>query len=72
MGKLNVVRARLLKRAREETARRFTDLMVGLCQNNCGRRSAAPHPCPFKSDINDDATLCNCCEGCTQECADDI
>ena len=33
----------------------------------------APHPCPYKSDINDDnETLCNCCEGCAFECAQDI
>lgn len=31
------------------------------------------HTCPYKSDINDDdVTLCNCCEDCRQECADDI
>ena len=32
-----------------------------------------PHPCPFKSDVcDDDKTLCECCDDCTQECADDI
>lgn len=32
-----------------------------------------PHTCPYKSDVNgDDETLCRCCDGCSQECANDI
>lgn len=39
----------------------------------CGAGGIAMHPCPYRSDVNDDEdTLCNCCEGCTTECAEDI
>lgn len=46
----------------------------------CIRRDNTPvnvalpdHSCPFKREINDDSeSMCNCCEECTQECADDI
>lgn len=32
-----------------------------------------PHTCPYREDIhNDSETLCNCCEDCTQSCAEDI
>jgi len=31
------------------------------------------HSCPYKAEINDDATtLCNCCAACERECADDV
>jgi len=30
------------------------------------------HECPFKSEIDDDKTLCNCCSECTMRCADEI
>jgi hypothetical protein len=40
----------------------------------CGRNPASePHTCPYAADVHDDEeTLCNCCDECTQECADDI
>lgn len=39
----------------------------------CGNPGAAPHSCPYKSDVNDDSnTLCNCCDACEQNCRDDI
>jgi hypothetical protein len=32
-----------------------------------------PHTCPYAEEINDDSrTLCNCCDDCTSECADDV
>lgn len=52
--------------------------ILGRC--TCGKCSKQPpeyawelHPCPYKSDINDDPdTLCNCCPYCVSECAADI
>lgn len=33
-----------------------------------GKNEAQPmHTCPYK-EINDDESLCNCCDQCTQEC----
>lgn len=43
-----------------------------LC-SRCGDNYATePHPCPFAQEINDDDTMCTCCEACTNDCADDI
>lgn len=40
------------------------------CQKN---EAQDDHTCPFAGDIHDDhETLCNCCDQCTQDCADDI
>lgn len=41
--------------------------------DRCGSNSAQPiHSCPYNSDINDDdSEICNCCESCIQDCADD-
>jgi len=42
------------------------------CQN-CNGVAEPLHPCPFKDEVdNDDKTLCNCCQKCTQQCEDDI
>ena len=31
------------------------------------------HPCPYAQDIEDDnESLCNCCNSCTEDCALDI
>jgi hypothetical protein len=39
----------------------------------CGKPGKKPHPCPYRADINDDSkTLCNCCDACRRECAEDI
>lgn len=39
----------------------------------CGKPGQPDHTCPYASDINDDhETLCNCCDDCCGECADDI
>ena len=38
----------------------------------CGADGRDEHTCPFKTEINDDGSLCNCCEGCTEECAMEI
>jgi hypothetical protein len=44
--------------------------MCSRCEKNL---SEYPHTCPFASDIYDDnETLCDCCDDCTQQCADDI
>jgi hypothetical protein len=39
-----------------------------------GKKPGTPdHSCPYAEEINDDhETLCNCCDACQQECADDI
>lgn len=40
---------------------------------NCGNDGKKPHTCPFLSDVdNDIETKCNCCDKCTDQCADDI
>lgn len=30
------------------------------------------HPCPFKSEIHNDDTECNCCSDCQYQCSQDI
>jgi len=41
--------------------------------HNCGKEATEDHTCPYAEEINDDnETLCNCCEDCTQECVWDI
>ncbi len=45
-----------------------------VCQK-CGKPIARAdlHSCPFQADVHDDPTpVCNCCDDCAQECADDI
>ena len=41
------------------------------CQT-CGLIGEAPHTCPFKEDMNNDKTLCNCCTECQYQCCTDI
>lgn len=38
------------------------------------RNLAAPmHTCPYQVDVNDnDKFMCDCCDDCTTECADNI
>jgi hypothetical protein len=31
-----------------------------------------PHTCPYRYEVHDDETLCNCCESCEYECCQDI
>lgn len=31
-----------------------------------------PHPCPYKVELEDDHTLCQCCYDCKHECAQDV
>lgn len=38
----------------------------------CGHGVEEPHICPYQYDINNDSSLCTCCEGCQWECAKDI
>jgi hypothetical protein len=39
---------------------------------DCGNASSL-HTCPFAEEINNDSeSLCNCCNDCTHECAQDI
>ena len=42
------------------------------CQS-CNKNPAkTPHTCPFKTEINDDKSICNCCNECEKECCWDI
>jgi hypothetical protein len=46
------------------------EIMEDFCK--CGKLALPLHPCPYKADVNDDSeTLCNCCEKCMGNCADD-
>ena len=58
---------------RDETKR---NLPVTPCSgSHCRGKNAAKddHTCPYAEDVNDDAeTMCNCCDVCTEECANDI
>jgi hypothetical protein len=45
----------------------------GMCSRCHDEPARDPHLCPFAQDINDDQeTMCDCCEVCTQNCSDDI
>ncbi len=53
-----------------------TPISLVACQN-CRNKSPTPglepHTCPYASEIHgDDTVLCNCCDYCAQQCADDI
>ena len=40
---------------------------------NCIKPVFPGHPCPYQEDAeNNPNSECNCCEGCTNECARDI
>jgi hypothetical protein len=34
--------------------------------------AAEMHECPFAAEIKGDGTPCNCCDGCTKQCAADV
>lgn len=39
----------------------------------CDKNPAkAPHTCPFKTEIYNDNSLCDCCDECEKECCWDI
>ncbi len=40
---------------------------------SCKNPSKEMHSCPYQEEINDDSeSLCNCCDDCAHECAQDI
>ena len=41
------------------------DQDVVLCE--CGNPSE-PDECPFDAELNDNTTICNCCDECIHEC----
>lgn len=43
----------------------------GICQS-CDNPAAPLHTCPFKHEIDDDKTPCNCCQACRDNCCDEI
>lgn len=42
--------------------------------DHCKKNPAEePHTCPYAEDVNDDhETLCDCCDECREQCANDI
>lgn len=38
----------------------------------CGAKAAAKHVCPYACEINNDESLCDCCEECSYQCAMDV
>lgn len=47
----------------------------GVCQNGTCENPGTHelHPCPYRVDVQNDATpCCNCCAGCQHECAMDV
>ena len=43
-----------------------------LCQRCNSSAAREPHKCPFAEEIHGSEALCNCCVGCTNDCADRI
>lgn len=44
-----------------------------LCNNCKIREKTELHTCPFKVEIDDDIeSVCDCCEECQDQCADDV
>lgn len=57
----------------KERVEQVTRLLLGVCGRCKAGQAQTPHICPYAQDINNDSeTLCDCCEGCSQDCADDI
>jgi hypothetical protein len=47
------------------------NLVNGECTHD--KEQGFKHKCPFKQDILDDnESLCSCCQKCTEDCGDDI
>lgn len=42
------------------------------CQSCHKNNADTPHTCPYLEDINEDSSLCNCCDECSEMCAQDI
>lgn len=43
-----------------------------MCQR-CGKNHGMElHTCPYKRELADDDTLCNCCTSCKGDCADEV
>ena len=38
----------------------------------CSNKAKKAHVCPLRSQINDDDSLCQCCDGCEDLCLDEI
>ena len=59
------------KRVSDAFAHRGPTRRVSLCR--CGSPGEPSHTCPYAVDIHGDYEwTCNCCDGCTGECAADI
>lgn len=52
--------------------RTYKVLAFGLCRSCNTNIAEEEHTCPFGEEIHGDHTLCNCCDKCSQNCADDI
>lgn len=44
----------------------------GLRCGFCGEQGESLHQCPYAAEVNGDHGLCHCCEGCTDDCGDNI
>lgn len=40
--------------------------------DKCNKPTCGEGHCPFSSEINDDWSLCNCCDSCQHDCAMEI
>jgi hypothetical protein len=53
-------------------------LPIHRCESirTCKNPPSEPHTCPYLMDVHQGEPgcdrLCNCCEACTDECADDV
>lgn len=50
----------------------YRRLAFGMCQSCNTHTGEESHICPFAEDINNDFSECNCCNHCTESCANDI
>lgn len=49
----------------------MNDIDENICK--CGEPGAPDHTCPYDADVNNnDDSECNCCKGCTDDCAMDV
>lgn len=47
--------------------------IVDACGNCKERPAEPPHTCTLRYELhNDDETLCDCCDNCARECAEDV
>jgi hypothetical protein len=60
--------AGIMSEQEESVKQTCGELMEDACKNPANEA----HECPFRTEIDDDYTECNCCDACTEQCAMDI